>query len=139
MNKQKVIQRLNDLMNYELAGALRYLHYSFMVFGLRRIPVVEHLRKEAEESFGHATKLGEKITALGGSPSVGVSESMKGKKKTVEEILKESLKHEMNAVKTYAGLLKLVKDDIVLDAFVRDFVSEEQSHVEEVEKMLRES
>ncbi|MEK6571279.1 MAG: ferritin-like domain-containing protein [Bacteroidota bacterium] len=139
MEKQKVIQKLNDLLNYELAGAVRYLHYSFMVFGLRRIPVVEHLRKEAMESFGHATKLGEKITALGGSPSVSLSESLKGKKKTVEQILEESLKHETNAVKMYSELLKLVEDDIVLDAFVRDFVGEEQSHVEEVEKMLRES
>ena len=139
MDKQKVIQKLNDLLNYELVGALRYLHYSFMVFGVRRIPIVEHLRKEAEESFGHATKLGEKITALGGTPYVSVPESPKGKKKSVEEILKESLKHEMNAVKAYSELLKLVEDDVVLDAFVRDFVSEEQSHVEEVEKMLRES
>ena len=49
------------------------------------------------------------------------------------------MKHETNAVKMYSELLKLVEDDIVLDAFVRDFVGEEQSHVEEVEKMLRES
>jgi bacterioferritin len=138
MDKQKVIQKLNEAFNYELMGAIRYLHYSFMVFGVRRIPVVEHLREEAEESFGHATKLGEKIAALGGTPSVSISESLKGKIKTVEQILKESLEHEMNAVKMYSDLLKDVQDDVVLDAFVREFVSEEQSHAEEVEKMLRE-
>ena len=88
MEKQKVIKKLNDLLNYELAGAVRYLHYSFMVFGLRRIPVVEHLRKEAMESFGHATKLGEKITALGGSPSVSLSESLKGKKRPLNRFLR---------------------------------------------------
>jgi bacterioferritin len=139
MNTKKVIEELNTLMNYELAGALRYLHHSFMVFGVRRIPIVEHLRKEAGESLGHATKLGEKITALGGTPTVSVTESLSGKKKSLERILEESLKHERDAVKKYSELLKLVEDDVVLDAFVRDFVAEEQSHVEEVEKMLRES
>jgi len=53
--------------------------------------------------------------------------------------LRESLEHEKSAVKKYSDLLQDVKDDPVLDAFVRDFVSEEQSHVEELEKMLRES
>jgi bacterioferritin len=123
---------------YELMGAVRYLHYPFMVFGVRRIPIVEDLREEAEQSFGHATKLGEKITALGGVPSVSISESPKGKTKSIEQILKESLEYEVGAAKMYPDLLKDIEDDVVLDAFVSEFVSEEQSHAEEAEKMLRE-
>lgn len=139
MNKDKIIPKLNELFNYELSGALRYLQYSFMVFGVRRDPIVEYLRKEAEKSIGHATRLGEKITALGGTPRVSVASSLNARRKSLEEILRELLQHERTAVKKYSDLLKYVKNDPVLDAFVRDFVSEEQSHAEELEKMLRES
>ncbi len=138
MKKSKLIPKLHELLNYELTGALRYLYFSFMIFGVRRHPIVEFFRKEAEESIGHATSLGEKITALGGTPAVAITEVLNSKK-DLEDILRESLEHEKSAVKKYSDLLQDVKDDPVLDAFVRDFVSEEQSHVEELEKMLRES
>ena len=39
-----VIVTLNQILELELAGVVRYMHYSFMIFGHSRIPIVSWLR-----------------------------------------------------------------------------------------------
>jgi bacterioferritin len=138
MNKQTVIKKLNEMMNIELNGAMKYIQYSYFVFGVRRKPIVEFLREQAEESIGHAMKVGDKIVALGGNPTVTVNEDLKARKITIEQILKESILIETKALNGYMNILKDVEDDVVMDGFIRDFVTEESGHLEEVEKMIRE-
>ena len=50
MDKQKVLETLNKLLEHELSGVVRYTHYSFMVYGYTRIPIVSWLRDKARES-----------------------------------------------------------------------------------------
>jgi bacterioferritin len=45
---------LNQILEAELAGVVRYTHYSFMVYGYNRIPIVSWLRAQADESLAHA-------------------------------------------------------------------------------------
>jgi bacterioferritin len=138
MDKNKVIKKLNEMMNLEISGAMKYLQYSYYVFGLNRIPIVGFLREQATESIGHSTKLGDKIVALGGLPMVKVDEDLKARKLTTEQILRDSVQIETKALSGYMNLLNDVADDVVMDSFIRDFISEESGHLEEVEKMLRE-
>ena len=51
---QKVIDVMNRILEAELAGVVRYTHYSFLVFGFGRIPIVSWLRGQANESLMHA-------------------------------------------------------------------------------------
>ena len=60
---------LNEIMEYELAGVVRYTHSSLMVSGPNRIPIVEFLQAQATESLLHAQQLGEIILGLDGHPS----------------------------------------------------------------------
>ena len=50
LDNAAVIQYLNRILELELAGVVRYTHYSFMVFGYGRIPIVSWLRGQAAES-----------------------------------------------------------------------------------------
>ena len=50
MSNEKIIDALNTIMEFELAGVVRYTHYSLMVFGYNRIPIVKWLRDQATES-----------------------------------------------------------------------------------------
>ena len=68
----KVIAMLNHIMESELAGVVRYTHYSLMVFGYNRLPIISWLRGQADESLAHAHKAGELITHLGGHPSLAI-------------------------------------------------------------------
>ena len=60
-DKQSAIEILNRIMELELAGVVRYTHYSLMVFGYNRIPIVSWLKGNADESLAHAFKAGELV------------------------------------------------------------------------------
>ena len=41
---EKIVALLNRIMEYELAGVVRYTHYSLMVFGYNRLPIISWLK-----------------------------------------------------------------------------------------------
>ena len=68
-DEKKICEILNSIMEYELAGVVRYTHSSLMVTGPHRIPIVAFLQGQANESLLHAQQAGELLTGLEGHPS----------------------------------------------------------------------
>lgn len=134
--KADVIKKLDEILESEVSGIVRYLHYSLMIKGPNRIPIVKFFRDQATEAFDHAAIIGEKITAFGGHPSLKVEAVNEGNKHDVMDILRESMEHEKHAVKLYKDLLELSNDDIALEELAREMIRLEVEHIEEVEKML---
>lgn len=133
-----VINVLNKILETELAGVVRYTHYSLMVFGYSRIPIVSWMRSQATESLSHATEAGEMVTHLGGHPSLGIGLLLETHRHDIGDILNESLEHEMLALVEYNNLLELVKDrDVMLEEYARRLIALEDTHLGEVRKMLR--
>jgi len=138
INKSAVLQVINKVLEAELAGVVRYTHYSFMVYGYGRIPIVSWLRSQAEESMLHAQEAGELVTALGGHPSLGIGRLLESEKHDIGDILRESLTHEKDALDLYRQLLTLVDGrDVMLEEYARRMIAEETMHMSEVDKMLR--
>lgn len=138
IDKPAVLDVLNRILEAELAGVVRYTHYSLMVYGYSRIPIVHWLRGQAEESLTHAQEAGEYITALGGHPSLGIGKLLESEKHDIGAIMKESMAHELEALDHYKLLLRLVEGrDIMLEEYARQMVAAESKHVSEVDKMLR--
>ena len=138
MNEKKVLEILNKILECELAGVVRYTHYSLMVFGHNRIPIVKWLRDQATESLAHANEAGEHITTLGGHPSLTIGQLIESHKHSLNDILNESLSHEQSQLKNLYQLLKLTEDkSVFLEEYAREMISEEEAHVSEVKKMLR--
>lgn len=136
--KEAAINALNRILEAELAGVVRYTHYSFMVFGFSRIPIVSWLRSQAAESLGHAEEAGELITTLGGHPSLGIGRLLEGETHDLTTILKESLEHERGALDLYYRLLAVVEaKDIMLEEYARRMIAMESQHIADVDKMLR--
>jgi bacterioferritin len=132
------IDQLNKILECELAGVVRYTHYSLMVFGHNRIPIVKWLREQAAESLGHAGETGEHITTLGGHPSLKIGKLVETEKHSLTDILTESLEHEELQIENLYGLLKMVEGhSVYLEEFARDMIAAEEAHVAEVKKMLR--
>jgi bacterioferritin len=137
-NKDEVLKRLNALLEFELSGVTRYLHYSFMVFGPNRIPITSWLRAQAQDGMAHATQVGEWITAIGGHPTVKVRPTPETDKHEIKFILTEALEFEREGLEQYLALLNLVRDkDVALEEWTRDLISQEQEHIFEMDKMLR--
>ena len=138
IDKKKVIDLLNRILEMELAGVVRYTHYSFMVYGYGRIPIVSWLREQASESMMHAQEAGELITSLGEHPSLKVGQLLETQKHDIGDILREALATEKDGLKLYEELLELVENrDVTLEEYARQKVHEEQMHLWDVDKMLR--
>jgi bacterioferritin len=138
MDKAAVLKTLNRIMEFELAGVVRYTHYALMVYGYNRIPIVSWLQAQATESLDHARQAGELVTWLGGHPSLGIGPLLESHQHDIGDILRESLQHEAESLKAYEELLVLTKDQNVrLEEYARDMISAEMAHQDEVDKMLR--
>ena len=140
MNKKKVLDSLNEILEHELAGVVKYTHYAFMVQGPYRLSVVEWLRQQAQESLAHAEAVGEHVTSLGEHPTLKISDLLETHKHSTEDILNECLQHEREAIKSYYELLNNVKDgSIMLEEFARTQIAAEEMHEAELKKMLRDN
>ena len=138
MDKDRVVAVLNRLLEAELAGVVRYTHYSFLVFGFGRIPIVSWLRDQANESLLHAQQIGEWITTLGAYPSLAIGSLLDSHKHDIAAILKESLDAEAQALGLYRNLLEVVNGgSVALEEFARQMIQIEELHAAEVDKMLR--
>ena len=136
--KTKVIETLNKILEMELAGAIHYTHYSFMVYGYNRIPIVKWLEEQANESIAHARATGELVTQLGAHPSLGIGPLLETHKHDIGDILRESLSHEKATLLEYEKLLELAQGgDVMLEEFARQHIYLERLHIGEVDKMLR--
>ena len=112
--KNKAIETLNTIMELELAGVVRYTHYSLMVYGYGRIPIVSWMKSNADESLAHASKAGELVTLLGGHPSLRIGPLLETHQHDIGDILRESLAHEKASLEVYYELLRLSEGKSVL-------------------------
>jgi bacterioferritin len=136
-NDNQTLACLNKIFQLEMSGVMRYLHYSFMIMGHNRIPIQKWFRDQANEAMGHAIVIGEKITSLGGHPTMETVHIEETNSHSVDSILKESLTFEQQGIRLYRELLTLAGEDIALEELAREFIKTETEHVDEVQKMLR--
>ena len=137
-DRAAAVKLLNQIMEAELAGVVRYTHYSLMVFGHNRIPIVSWLRNEANTCLAHANEAGELVTHFGEHPSLKIGSLLETHKHGISDILTESLEAEKTGLALYKQLLEMVIDrSVLLEEYARRMIAEEELHIGEVNKMLR--
>lgn len=137
-DKRRAVDILNRIMELELSGVVRYTHYSLMVYGYNRLPIVSWLKGNAGDGLAHAHKAGELVTLLGGHPSLKIGPLLETERHDIGDILRESLEHENAAVASYRELLKAAEGkSVLLEEYARDMIVAEELHLDEVNKMLR--
>lgn len=135
---EQVLDNLNAILEAELSGVVRYTHYSLMVTGPNRIPLVDFLKAQATESLVHAQEVGEILTGFGGHPSTNIAAIEETNQHSIRDVLAESLSHEKAAVVLYRELLTTVQDgSVFLEEFARSKIAIEEQHQLELAKMLR--
>lgn len=138
LKTRAAIDALNRIMELELAGVVKYTHYSLMVYGYNRIPIVSWLKGNADESLAHAHKAGELVTLLGGHPSLKIGPLLETEQHDIGDILRESLEHERSALAAYYELLQIAEGhSVLLEEYAREMIVSEELHQDEVNKMLR--
>jgi bacterioferritin len=138
LDRDRTVELLNKIMECELAGVVRYTHYSLMVIGPNRIPIVQFFQQQASESLTHAQQVGEILTGLDGHPSLKIAPIEESYEHSLHNILIESLNHEKIALELYKQLLDVVGDaSVYLEEFARGMIGQEELHNIELKKMLR--
>ena len=138
IDSNEVCSILNEIMEYELAGVVRYTHSSMMVSGPYRLPIVTFLKEQAAESLLHAQLAGEKIAGLDGHPSQKIAKIEETNRHTIKDILEESLEHELHALSLYKKLLTSVENkSVYLEEYARSQIGEEEQHSLELKIMLK--
>jgi bacterioferritin len=140
MNKKetgKIIGILNNILELELAGVVRYTHYALMVFGYSRIPIIGWMKDNASESLTHAHRAGEMITMLGGHPSLKIGPLLETERHDIGDILRESLEHEQQAIDAYQKLLQAAGSSVVVEEYAREMIAIEEMDLDAINKMLR--
>jgi len=137
-DQQLAIDALNFILETELSGVVKYTHYSLMIYGYNRIPIVSWFKSNAEEGLAHAHRAGELVTLLGGHPSLKIGSLLETEQHDIGDILRESLAHEKIALEGYYKLLKIVEGkSVLLEEYAREMIVSEELHLDEVNKMLR--
>jgi len=133
----QIIEKLNDILRHEWTGVAQYSQAGFVIQGLWRPTYSKLFFESAEESFGHAKRIGEKIVALGGVPSVERNPVKQSHDLT--EMLEHALTFEQTAVDLYKEALELADGkDRALVVLLEDILLDEQDGVDEVTQLLRE-
>lgn len=139
MSHDAIIEQLNECLKHEWTGVAQYSQASFIVEGVWREVYAKTLMENAEESFGHAKLVGDKIVALGGVPAATRNEIKQTR--DLQQILENSLAFEAKAVEMYGRALEMAEaiNDRPLVIFLENILEEEQEGVDEFTKLLRNS
>ena len=138
MNKEKILNYLNNILELELAGVVRYTHSALMVVGPYRESLITYFNEQSTESLTHAQSAGELLVSLGGHPSQDISIIDESNDHSISSLLSESLEHERKAVSLYKDLLAEVENkSIYLEEYAKEMIKNEEIHSLTVEKMLR--
>ena len=140
MDKKAIINKLSQIFTLELSGVIRYTHYSLMIVGYNRLPLIDFFKSQASESLIHANLAGEYITGLGGHPPLEIDNIEETYNHNIKDILQETLEHEQKAIKIYYELLSLIDGkSVYLEEYARNLIGQEELHVLEIKKMLKEN
>ena len=137
MARAELVEHLNKALSYELAAVIQYSQHSYLITGPDREVFKDWFRDQAEEAQDHAETLGDKIVALGGIPAV--EPAMIRQSTELKEMLKQDLELEREALAVYMEAWAACDDnDLPQKFWLEGQISDEQMHVEELEKLTSE-
>ena len=137
MNKQTLIDNLNEDLAGELSAIIQYITYAAKATGPYRPQLAQFFLEEVADEQLHAQFLPNKIVALGGEPittprPVPAANSNR-------EMMEAVLAAELQAGKDYTQRAEEADayGDKGLVVALEDIVRDEMGHSEETERMLR--
>jgi bacterioferritin len=137
MARAELVENLNQALSLELSGVIQYSQHSYLVTGIEREIYKGFFRDQASEANDHAQSLGDKIVALGGIPTV--EPAMIRQSTDLKEMLKQDLELERDALSTYmTAWSSCGEEDLATKFWLEERISDEQLHVEELEKLTSE-
>lgn len=137
MDRQKLINHLNEDLANELSAIIQYITYAAKATGPYRPQLVQFFLAEVTDEQGHAQFLANKIVSLGGEPVTSPSEVPQAS--TNLEMLEAILTAEKNAVENYKKRAEEAEEfgDRALVVQLDDMIRDESEHAEETARIIK--
>ena len=137
MDKQKLIDNLNEDLSGELSAIAQYTTYAAKASGPYRPQLAQFFLNEVADELGHAQFLANKIVALGGEPTTTARPVAKASNN--KEMVQEVLNAELRAREDYTTRALEAEEygDKGLVVQLEDMVRDESGHSEETERILK--
>ncbi|MEO8431561.1 MAG: ferritin-like domain-containing protein [Acidobacteriota bacterium] len=142
-DKEKVIAVLNEALATEIVCVLRYKRHYFMATGIHANAVAAEFAEHAADEQGHADKIAERITQLGGAPNFNPeglasrSHAQYVEGNTLAEMIKEDLVAERIAIESYGEIIRFLGDrDITSRRLMEQILAVEEEHADDMKDLL---
>jgi bacterioferritin len=137
MDKQQLIDKLNDDLAGEFGAIIQYITYAAKATGPYRPQLAQFFLTEVADEQLHAQFIANKIVALGGEPTTKARPVPPANNN--REMLQAVLAAELQAGKDYTQRAEEAEayGDKGLVVALEDMVRDEMGHSEETERMLR--
>ena len=139
----RVLDVLQQALATELICVLRYRQHHYAATGLNSEPVAAEFLEHALEEQGHADKIAERISQLGGSPDFNpetLTSRSHSEYTTADELLemvKENLVAERIAVASYTEIIEwLGEGDPTTKRMFEEILAVEEEHAEDLLSFL---
>jgi bacterioferritin len=142
-DRETVIKILNEALATEIVCVLRYKRHYFMAQGIHAQAVAQEFLEHATEEQGHADRIAERITQIGGSPNFSPeglatrshSEYVEGD--TLVDMIREDLVAERVAIESYSEIVRYLGDrDITSRRMMEEILANEEEHADDLQKLL---
>ena len=142
-DRDTVIKILNEALATEIVCVLRYKRHYFMAQGIHAQAVAEEFLEHATEEQGHADRIAERITQIGGAPDFSPqglatrshSEYVEGD--TLVDMIREDLVAERVAIESYSEIVRYLGDrDITTRRMMEEILANEEEHADDLQKLL---
>ena len=140
---KRVIDVLNEVLATEIVCVLRYKNHFYMAKGINMDAVKAEFLQHANDEQGHADRVAERITQLGGDPDLNPatlaarSHAEYKEASTLEGMIKEDLVAERIAIETYNEIARwLGTDDITSRRLIEDLLAKEEEHANDLADLL---
>lgn len=143
LDPKAVIDILNTALATEIVCVLRYKRHFFSARGLNKEAVAAEFLQHANEEQGHADRISERITQLGGEPDLNPetlasrshSEYVEGR--DLVSMIEEDLVAERIAIQSYSEIIRyLGEKDVTSRRMMEEILAVEEEHANDMLDLL---
>ena len=142
-DRQKVIAVLNQALATEIVCVLRYKRHYFMATGIHANAVAAEFQEHANDEQGHADRIAERITQIGGEPDFnpeGLATRSHSEYKeggSLVDMIREDLIAERIAIESYGEIVRYLGDgDVTSRRLMEEILAVEEEHADDLKDLL---
>ena len=142
-DRDTVVRILNEALATEIVCVLRYKYHHYMASGINAQSVAAEFLEHANEEQGHADRIAERITQLGGAPNFSPhglltrshSDYVEGD--DLVDMIKENLVAERIAIDSYREIVAYLGNaDSTTRRIMEEILAVEEEHAEDMSTLL---